>query len=87
LGIDNNCGGWGNIRGFPRWNMDATIAKDFRWKEHLRVTVSVQLTNVLNHFQPSDPSSLSLSSPSTFGQVTGQVYNPRQTEFGLRIQF
>lgn len=87
LGVDNNCGGWGNIRGFPRWNMDATIAKDFRWKEHLRVTFSLQLTNVLNHFQPSDPSSLSLSSPSTFGQVTGQVYNPRQTEFGLRIAF
>jgi hypothetical protein len=86
LGIDNNCGGWGNIRGFPRWNMDATIAKDFRWKERVRVTVSVQLTNVLNHFQPSDPS-LSLTTPSSFGVVSSQVYNPRQTEFGLRIAF
>ena len=63
-----------------------TIAKDFRWKEHLRLTVSVQMTNVLNHFQPSDPS-LSLSGPSTFGVVSGQVYNPRNTEFGLRLQF
>jgi hypothetical protein len=86
LGIDNNCGGWGNIRGLPRWNMDMTIAKDFRWKERLRVTVSAQLTNVFNHFQPSDPS-LSLSSPSSFGVISGQVYNPRQTEFGLRIAF
>jgi Carboxypeptidase regulatory-like domain len=86
LGVDNNCGGWGNIRGFPRWNVDATIAKDFRWKEHLRVTVSVQLTNVLNHFQPSDPS-LSFNNLTAFGVVSGQVYNPRNTEFGLRIQF
>ena len=86
LGIDNNCGGTGNIRGFPRWNLDGTIAKDFKWKERLRVTVSLQFTNVLNHFQPSDPS-LSLSSPTQFGVVSSQVYSPRQTEFGLRIAF
>jgi hypothetical protein len=86
LGVDNNCGGWGNLRGFPRWNMDATIAKDFRWKEHLRITVSLQLTNVLNHFQPSDPT-LSLNNQTTFGVVSSQVYNPRNTEFGLRIAF
>lgn len=86
LGIDNNCGGWGNIRGFRRWNVDATIAKDFRWRERLRVTVSAQLTNVFNHFQPSDPS-LSMNNLTTFGVVSGQVYNPRQTEFGLRLQF
>jgi hypothetical protein len=86
LGIDNNCGGWGNLRGFPRWNLDATIAKDFRWRERMRITFSIQFTNVLNHFQPSDPS-LNLSSPQTFGVVSGQVYNPRNTEFGLRIAF
>ena len=86
LGIDQNCGGWGNLRGFPRWNVDATLAKDFRWKEHLRLTVSLQFTNVFNHFQPSDPS-LSLSSPTSFGVVSGQVYSPRQTEFGLRFAF
>jgi hypothetical protein len=84
LGLDNNCGGWGNIRGFNRWNLDATLAKDFRWKERLRVTVSVQFTNVLNHFQPSDPSR-NLNSPQTFGVVSDQVYAPRNTEFGLRI--
>jgi hypothetical protein len=84
LGLDNNCGGWGNIRGFNRWNLDATVAKDFRWKERLRVTVSVQFTNVFNHFQPADPSR-NLSSPQTFGVVSDQVYAPRSTEFGLRI--
>lgn len=86
LGIDTNCGGWGNIRGFNRWNVDATLAKDFRWGEHFRVTASLQFTNVFNHFQPSNPS-LSLASPQTFGVVSDQVYAPRQTEFGLRIAF
>jgi hypothetical protein len=84
LGLDNNCGGFGNIRGFNRWNIDATLAKDFRWKERLRVTFSMQFTNVLNHFQPADPSR-NLNGPSTFGVVSDQVYNPRNTEFGLRV--
>jgi hypothetical protein len=43
-------------------------------------------TNVLNHFQPSNPS-LSLTSPTTFGQITGQANSPRSMEFGLRIRF
>jgi len=43
-------------------------------------------TNILNHFQPSGPS-LSLTSPTTFGQITGQANTPRQLELGLRIRF
>jgi hypothetical protein len=87
LGVDNNCGGLGNIRGFNRWNVDATIAKDFRWKERMRVTFSLQFTNVFNHFQPADPvaANRNLSSPQNFGVISDQVYNPRNTEFGLRI--
>jgi hypothetical protein len=86
LGLDTNCGGAGNIRGFPRWNMDAAISKDFRFKERVRITASLQFVNILNHFQPADPS-LNLGSPQSFGVVTDQVYGPRQTEFGLRISF
>ena len=84
LGLDTRCGGAGNIRGFPRWNMDAALSKEFRFKEHFRVTFSLQVVNVLNHFQPSDPS-LNLTTAQTFGVVNDQVYGPRQTEFGLRI--
>ena len=46
------------------------------------MTVSVQLTNVLNHFQPSGPSLSLVAHPLA---LSGRVYNPRQTEFGLRI--
>jgi hypothetical protein len=46
----------------------------------------VQVTNVLNHFQPSSPS-LSLTGPTTFGQITGQANTPRNMEFGIRVRF
>ncbi len=87
LGYDTSCGSVGNLRGFNRWNIDATFAKDIKFTERVGATFTLQLTNVLNHYQPSDPSSLSLSSPDTFGRVTGAQYAARQMEFGLRIHF
>jgi Carboxypeptidase regulatory-like domain len=86
LGYDTNGGGNGNLRGFPTWNVDAQITKDFSWRERVGATISVQITNVLNHFQPSNPT-LNLDSPASFGVVTGQSNTPRQMEFGLRLHF
>lgn len=87
LGIDTTCGGAGNLRGLSRWNVDATLAKDLKFTERVGVTFTVQFTNVFNHFQPSDPSSLSLTSPTTFGRITSAVYGARQMEIGGRIHF
>jgi len=87
LGIDTSCGSTGNLRGLNRWNVDATLAKDFKFTERVGATFTVQLTNVFNHFQPSDPSSLSLTSNTTFGRITTAVYAARQMEIGLRIHF
>jgi hypothetical protein len=89
LGLDDTCGGAGNLRGLPRWNLDATIAKDIKFTERVGAQFTVQFTNVLNHFQPSDPTAgnRSLSSPTNFGKITGAVYAPRQMELGLRIHF
>ena len=64
LGLDQNCGGTGNLRGLHRWNADATLAKDLKFTERVGATFTMQFTNVFNHRQPSDPSSLSLSSPT-----------------------
>jgi len=47
----------------------------------------VQFTNVFNHFQPSDPSSLTLTTPQNFGRITNSVYAGRQMEIGARIHF
>ncbi len=86
LGIDHNGGGWGRIRGFPTWNLDATASKEIRATERIGATLMFQVTNVLNHFQPSNPT-VSIDNPSSFGVVTGQTNNPRRMQFGLRLSF
>jgi hypothetical protein len=87
LGIDTSCGSAGNLRGLNRWNVDATIAKDLKFTERVGATITVQFTNLFNHFQPSDPSSLSLTSNTSFGRITTALYGARQMELGLRIHF
>jgi hypothetical protein len=88
LGMDTNCGGYGNLRGLPTFNLDATVLKNVGvWKEgKVGATLSFQFTNVLNHMQPGN-GSLNMSSPSTFGRITSQANTPRQMEFGLRLHF
>ena len=91
LGFDTNAGGAGIIRGFPTWNLDATVSKDIRVHERLGATLIIQFTNLLNHFQPANPS-MNIDSPQTWGVVTNQATavngsQSRQMEFGLRIRF
>jgi hypothetical protein len=56
LGLDTTGGGAGVLRGLPTWNLDATVSKDFRVNERIGATVIIQMTNVVNHFQASNPS-------------------------------
>ena len=95
LGFDTNSGGVGPIRGFPFWNLDATVSKDFRIPikhyESLGATLNFQFVNVLNHFVPADPGT-NIDTPSAWGVVTSQFTTPngaqsRSMEFGLRIRF
>ncbi len=87
LGYDTSCGGYYNLRGLPTWNVDMAIIKDIGiHKEQVGAQVYIQITNLMNHFQPSNPS-LSLASPTTFGVISSQANTPRNMEFGLRIHF
>ncbi|MGA7237491.1 MAG: carboxypeptidase-like regulatory domain-containing protein [Bryobacteraceae bacterium] len=87
LGFDTSCGGYYNLRGLSTWNVDANFIKDIAIiKERVGITFTALVTNVLNHFQPGNPS-LSLTGPTTFGQITTQANSPRSMEFGLRIHF
>ncbi len=87
LGYDTSCGGYGNLRGMPTWNVDAALTKDFGIiKERVGASVIFQVTNVFNHVVMSNPS-LSLTSPTTFGRITSQANTPRNMEFGLRLHF
>lgn len=91
LGYDTSCGGYYNLRGLPQWNLDMSISKDLGLhKESVGATFYVAITNMLNHFQPSTPSSstyLNLSNPTAFGQITSQANTPRNMEFGVRVHF
>jgi hypothetical protein len=87
LGFDTSCGGYYNLRGLPTWNLDLSVIKDIGiQRERVGAQMYFQFSNVLNHFQPSNPS-LSLSSPTTFGVISGQSNTPRNLEFGLRVHF
>jgi hypothetical protein len=87
LGYDTSCGGYANLRGLPQWNLDAAVTKDFGIiKERVGASVIIQMTNVFNHVQMGSPS-LSLTSPTTFGRITGQANTPRNMEFGLKLHF
>ncbi len=71
LGYDTNANGTGVLRGFPSWNLDLAINKDFAITERFRATFVAQFSNVLNHFQPANPT-MNISSPQTWGVVTAQ---------------
>jgi hypothetical protein len=86
LGVDTSCGGYIDFRGLPRWNLDAALAKDFSFKERYGAEIHIQCTNVLNHVAMGTPS-LSLTTPTQFGRITGIANTPRQMEFGLRLHF
>jgi hypothetical protein len=79
------------LRGFPYWNLDATLSKDIRVTERVNATLIIQAVNLLNHFVPADPT-LNVQSPASFGVVTGQATSAngvasRWMEFGLRLRF
>ncbi|HXN65983.1 MAG TPA: carboxypeptidase regulatory-like domain-containing protein [Candidatus Acidoferrales bacterium] len=86
LGIDNNTGGAGPLRGMPTWNLDMSIAKDIFVTERYHMQLVFTGVNVLNHDQLSNPT-LNLAVPQSFGVITGQANGPRQIEFGARFQF
>jgi hypothetical protein len=86
LGEDHNGGGFGRLRGLPTWNLDLSIAKKFQFTERVGMMFLAQFANVLNKFQPSNPT-LTLDNPAAFGNITTQANTPRQIEFGLRVHF
>ena len=90
LGVDQTTA-LGLLRGFPFWNLDATLSKEIRGTERIGATLTIQFVNIFNHFTPADPST-SLATPSTFGVVTSQFTTgngaqARWLEFGLRVHF
>jgi hypothetical protein len=89
LGYDVHDGGWGVCRGLPYWNVDLSVKKQVNITERMNVQLQFVFVNLFNHMQPGDPSGdyLDTSNPASWGQLPGQINNPRQIQFGLRFQF
>ncbi|MBM3738222.1 MAG: carboxypeptidase regulatory-like domain-containing protein [Acidobacteria bacterium] len=84
LGLDNRNGTV--LRGFSRWNLDMAVRKTILAKEGIGATLNFEFLNLFNHYNPSDPS-LNVFSPTTWGVVGGQAFEPRRVNIGLRIFF
>ncbi len=89
LGYDTRDGGIGVYRGMPYWNVDVSLKKNFKITERFAAVFQVVFTNVFNHVQMGDSGNgyLDTSNPAGFGVLPGQYNNPRQIEFGLRLNF
>jgi hypothetical protein len=65
-----------------------SLSKEIKVREQVGISLMFQFTNVLNHFQPANPT-VNIDSTASFGVVTNNTNNPgpRKLQFGLRISF
>ena len=85
LGSFGNAGvGTERAPGF--FNLDASIGKHFRVSEGKYIIVRAEFFNALNSVSFGPPGR-DITTPAGFGQITTQVGNPRNIEFGLRYSF
>jgi len=76
----------GILRGMAHWNLDLSIARQFKFKERVSTTFSAMFFNTFNHVMFADPA-VSLQAPNTFGVIGTQLNSPRAIELGLHIDF
>jgi hypothetical protein len=78
--------GRNTFRGPRFFNVDASLVKSFAITETKKVVFRAEAYNLFNNVDFGNPS-LSISSPSTFGKISGVVNNPRLLQAALRFDF
>ncbi len=70
------------------WNLDLSIAKDFKIAEQVNFKFTLDMFNSFNHVLAGN-GGLSLANPAAFGVVTSEKgnYGPRRLQFGFRFEF
>ncbi|SPF52020.1 Cna B domain protein [Candidatus Sulfopaludibacter sp. SbA4] len=92
LSSNGRTGSANPMYGLPFWNFDMRFGKTTAIKERFKLGFSADFFNVFNHENFSNPS-LSVTSPATFGVITGTYTPPNRTnsarwiEMGLRLDF
>lgn len=78
--------GVGVLRAPSFFNLDASIGKKFSVTEKQYLDFRMELFNALNHVSWGAPGR-DITNPGAFGQITSQVQNPRNIQFGLKYYF
>jgi len=78
--------GVGTLRAPSFFNFDASIGKKFNVTERQYIDFRMELFNAFNHVSWGAPGR-DITNPSAFGQITSQVQNPRNIQFGLKYYF
>lgn len=87
----NNAGEIGNlprnfINGLPYLNWDASLSKNIRIRETMRLQLRMEAFNVLNNQVPFFGADLNVDS-NNFGRVLSSYNAPRIVQFGARFDF
>ncbi len=85
----------GTARGFPTYNEDMSVFKNFKLKEQLMMRFEAQFGNIFNRTDFCNPSNNTTSfwSPSsgpqdtTFGSINTQCNYARSIQFGLKFSY
>lgn len=72
------------VTGYPYWNLDMGLTKDFTLTEAARLQIRAESFNLLNHTDFSDPNTLE-GSP-TFGEITSTL-PARELQMAAKIIF
>jgi hypothetical protein len=87
----NQAGQTGNlprnfINGTPFFNWDASLSKNFRFTESMRLQLRFEAFNVLNRANQSFSADLDINS-TDFGRILNTNLAPRTIQFGARFDF
>jgi len=78
--------GIGTLRAPSFFNLDASVGKKFYVREKQSLDFRMEMFNAFNHASWGAPGR-DVTNPGGFGQVTSQIQNPRNIQFGLKYYF
>jgi hypothetical protein len=79
--------GIGLLLGPGQFNFDVSVIKTTRIHERHTVQFRAEFFNFFNHPQFSNPATLAVSTPASFGQITTTSVGPRVIQFALKYNF
>jgi hypothetical protein len=85
-GTDYGNSGVGILPGPGQFNWDISIVKLTKFTERHTLQFRAEFFNALNHPQFNNPGA-AVSTPTTFGVITGTSVNPRLVQFALKYLF